>query len=167
MPTRRTAFIAGFSLLLFAVTLLHAQTSPTRPLTVVYQNNDFQITGISVSKSGRLFLNFPRWSDHYLNAVVEVMKDGSIKPFPDENWNRWDMKPETAAKQFVCVQSVVADDQDSLWVVDAAAPLLGPIVANGVKLVQIDLKTNQVSRVIPFSSDVAKPASYMNDIRID
>ncbi len=35
----------------------------TRSLTEVYSNNDFQLTGISVSKTGRLFVNFPRWSD--------------------------------------------------------------------------------------------------------
>jgi sugar lactone lactonase YvrE len=95
------------------------------------------------------------------------MKDGTAKPFPDEYWNRWDLKSETAAKQFVCVQSVVVDDQDALWVVDAAAPLLGPVVAGGVKLVKIDLSSNQVTRTIPFGADVAKYGSYMNDIRID
>src|SRR5689334_15149106 len=75
----------------------------------VYSNNDFQITGVSVSKTGRMFVNFPHWSDHYFNAVVEVAKDGTAKPFPDETWNRWDSKPN-AGKQFVCVQSVVVDD---------------------------------------------------------
>lgn len=84
-------------------------------LTEVYKNNDFQITGVTVSKTGRVFVNFPRWSDKYLNAVMEVMPDGSAKPFPDEYWNRWDRKQETAGKQFVCVQSVVVDDTDALW----------------------------------------------------
>ena len=120
-----------------------------------------------MSKTGRIFINFPRWSDHYLNAVVEIEKDGTTKPFPDEYWNRWDMKTETAGKQFVCVQSVVVDSNDHLWVVDAAGPLLGPVVAGGPKLVEIDLQSNQVVRIIPFSPDVAKPGSYMNDIRID
>ncbi len=120
-----------------------------------------------MTKSGRMFVNFPRWSDRYLNAVVEVMKDGSVKPYPDEYWNRWDSKPATAGKQFVCVQSVVADDADSLWVVDPGAPLLGPVVAGAPKVVKIDLRTNQVSRIYSFGSDVAKPTSYLNDIRID
>jgi sugar lactone lactonase YvrE len=144
-----------------------AQATVSHQLTKVYENNDFQITGITVSKRGRMFVNFPHWSDLYLNALVEVMPDGSTKPFPDEHWNRWDLKQETAGKQFVCVQSVVADDQDALWVVDAAAPLLIGPVRGGAKLVRIDLKTNQVSRVFPFGPDVAKPNSYMNDVRID
>lgn len=39
--------------------LSQAQTTG-RSLTEVYQNNDFQLTGISVSKTGRLLINFPR-----------------------------------------------------------------------------------------------------------
>jgi hypothetical protein len=36
------------------------QHTTSRQLTQVYQNNDFQLTGISVSRTGRLFVNFPR-----------------------------------------------------------------------------------------------------------
>jgi sugar lactone lactonase YvrE len=96
-----------------------------------------------------------------------VASDGSVKPFPDEYWNRWDRKTENAGKQFVCVQSVVVDDTDTLWVLDPAAPLLGPIIPGGPKLVGIDLKNNHVSRVILFGPDVAKPDSYLNDARFD
>jgi sugar lactone lactonase YvrE len=76
------------------------------------------------------------------------------------------LKAEHAAQQFVCVQSVVVDG-GSLWVLDPAAPLLATVVPGGPKLVQIDLKTNQVTRVIPFGSDVVKPNTYLNDIRFD
>ncbi len=141
--------------------------APDKQLTEVYKNNDFQLTGVAVSKSGRMFVNFPRWSDKYDNAVVEVMKDGSTKPFPDKNWNVWDMKPASAGSHFVCVQSVVVDDTDTLWVIDPAAPLLGSIVPGGPKLLSIDLSTNQVTHVYPFGPDTALTNSYLNDIRID
>ena len=136
-------------------------------LTEVYRNNDFQFTGISVSKAGRLFINFPRWSSEYLNGVIEVLPDGSAKPFPDENWNRWDLTPPTAAQHFVCVQSVVVDDNDSLWILDAAAPMLMSVVPGGPKLVQVDLKTNRVARTILIPAEVAKTNTYLNDIRLD
>ena len=138
-----------------------------RRLTEVYHNNDFQLTGISVSNTGRLFVNFPRWSPEYLNAVMEVTSDGSAKPYPNEDWNRWDLNPQTAGKHFVCVQSVVADKQNALWVLDAAAPMLMSIVPGGPKLVRIDLGTNEVTRVIAFPPDVAKTNTYLNDVRID
>jgi sugar lactone lactonase YvrE len=160
--------VSSLAILIFMTgASLQAQWPTGQPLTEVYSNNQFQLTGISVSKSGRLFVNFPRWSDRYLNAVVEVMPDGTTKPFPDEYWNRWDLKIPDAGKQFVCVQSVVVDDTDALWVLDPAAPLLASVVPGGAKLVKIDLTTNQVVRVISFSPDVANASSYLNDVRFD
>ncbi len=157
-----------FALLVSCLAIpLAAQSAKAPALTAVYQNDDFQITGISVSKSGRLFVNFPRWSDRYLNAVVEVMPDGSAKPFPDKEWNQWDLKPASAGTHFVCVQSVVVDDSDALWILDPAAPALASVVPGGAKIVKVDLKTNKVVRVILFGEDVAKSDSYLNDVRFD
>jgi sugar lactone lactonase YvrE len=148
-----------------AISLCWTQTG--HPLKEVYRNDEFQLTGVTMSKSGRLFVNFPRWSDRYLNAVVEVNSDGSTKPFPDEQWNRWDRKKENAGKQFVCVQSVVVDDTGVLWVLDPAAPMMGPVVPGGPKLVAINLQNNRVSRIIPFGSEAVKTNSYLNDVRFD
>ncbi len=135
-------------------------------LTEVFSDPDFQLTGVTVSKAGRLFVNYPRWSDHYRYAVVEI-QSGKARPFPDQEWNIWNGKLETAASHFVCVQSVVVDDKDRLWIVDAAAPLMGPVVTGGAKLVGIDLASNQIVKTIPIGSDVIHPNSYLNDVRID
>src|SRR4051812_46378667 len=51
-------------------------------LREIFRDDDFQLTGVTVSPSGRMFVNYPRWSDMYLNAVVEVMPDGSADRFP-------------------------------------------------------------------------------------
>jgi sugar lactone lactonase YvrE len=158
--------VAGPVVLLSGTCSAGAPLSSMTQLTQVYQNPDFQLTGVSVSKTGRLFVNFPRWSAEYLNAVVEVMPDGSAKPFPDEDWNRWDLDPKSASNHFVCVQSVVVDG-DSLWALDAAAPMLMSIVPGGPKLVEVDLTTNKVARVIQFSPSVAKTSTYLNDVRFD
>ncbi len=156
-----------FALHLCSCALLCGLSLTGLSLTEVYRNNDFQLTGISVSRQGRLFVNFPRWSPEYLNAVIEAMPDGSGKPFPNEEWNRWDLSPKTAAKHFICVQSVFTDDTDSLWVLDAAAPMLMSIIPGGPKLVKIDLKTNEIIQVFPIGPDVAKTNTYLNDVRID
>lgn len=130
---------------------------------------DHQATGVTVSEDGRIFVNFPRWSEDVPVSVAEVMKDGSIKPYPNDAWNSWRnvrMAEVTPGDHFVSVQSVVADGRGSLWVVDPAAPNTEKTVKDGPKLVQIDLKTNVVKKIYPFPVDVAGPASYMNDVRL-
>jgi len=124
---------------------------------------DQQVTGVGVStKSGRIFVNFPYWSDQHAISVAEIV-NGQPKPFPNEEWN----KPGAADSHFVCVQSVVVDDQDNLWVLDPAAPKMQEIVKGGPKLMKINLTTNQVVQTIPFGEDIAPAKSYLNDVRID
>lgn len=143
---------------LLATTLLAAPE-----LKEVASFPDQQVTGVGVStKSGRVFVNFPYWSDEHSISVAEIV-NGQPKPFPNEEWN----KPGSPALHFVCVQSVVVDDQDNLWVLDPAAPKMQEIVKGGPKLVKIDLQANQLVETIPFGEDVAPAKSYLNDIRID
>jgi sugar lactone lactonase YvrE len=130
---------------------------------------DHQVTGVTVSEDGRIFVNFPRWSEDVPVSVAEVMKDGSIKPYPNDEWNSWrnaNMSEISPKDHFVTVQSVVADGKGSLWVVDPAAPNSEKTVKDGPKLVQVDLKSNAVKKVYPFPPEVAGPASYLNDVRI-
>jgi sugar lactone lactonase YvrE len=139
---------------------------PKGKLAVVFSDPDFQLTGVTVSKSGRMFVNYPRWSDRYRFAVGEITM-GKVTAYPDQTWNTRDGKEEGAAQHFVCVQSVVVDDTDTLWVVTAAAPLMGPVVQGGAKIVGIDLRHNRVSKVIAFPADVVGLNGYLNDIRVD
>ena len=129
---------------------------------------EHQVTGITVARDGRIFVNFPRWSEDAPVSVAEL-KDGKPVPFPDDQWNAWrnaradELSPKD---HFVCVQSVVADGQDRLWVVDAAAPAMAHVIKDGPKLVGIDLKTNKVIKTIPFDTTTVLQASYLNDVRI-
>ncbi|WP_201837792.1 L-dopachrome tautomerase-related protein [Microvirga zambiensis] len=127
-----------------------------------------QVTGVTVSQDGRIFVNFPRWTEDSPISVAEVMKDGSIKPFPDEDWNAWrnarkdEMTPQD---HWICVQSVVADQRGNVWVLDPAAPAQAQVVQNGPKLVRIDLASNRVAQTIAFDETVAPQGSYLNDVR--
>ena len=49
-------------------------------------------------------------------------------------------------QRWICVQSVVVDDQDALWVLDPASPKTEAVVKGGPKLVKIDLVTNKVTQ---------------------
>jgi sugar lactone lactonase YvrE len=121
-----------------------------------------QVTGVAVSKSGRVFVNFPNWSDDHTISVAELV-DGKPKAFPDDDWN----KAGAPNSHFVCVQSVYVDPNDDLWIIDPAAPKMQEVVKGGPKLVKVDLKTNQVAQNIPFDEDVAPKKSYLNDVRVD
>ena len=128
---------------------------------------DHQVTGISVSEDGRIFVNFPRWTEDTAVSVAEL-RDGKLRPYPDEEWNRWrnaKMAEVSAEDHWVCVQSVVCDWRGNLWVLDPAAPATAAVVPNGPKLVQIDLATNEVVRVIGFDESIAPQGTYLNDVR--
>jgi sugar lactone lactonase YvrE len=122
-----------------------------------------QVTGITVSEKGRIFVNFPFWSDDHSTSVAEIV-DGKPKPYPDGAWNAKEGPP---GERWVCVQSVVVDDRDALWVLDPASPKTDAVVPGGPKLVKIDLATNQVAQTIPFDAGIAPERSYLNDVRLD
>ena len=149
-----------FALVVF---LINAATASAAQLQEMASFADQQVTGVGVStKSGRIFVNFPYWSDDHSISVAEIV-NGQPKAFPDEEWN----KSGPASSHFVCVQSVVVDDQDNLWVLDPASPKMQGIVKGGPKLVKVDLQTNQVVQTIPFGEDIAATKSYLNDVRVD
>jgi sugar lactone lactonase YvrE len=122
-----------------------------------------QVTGVTVSPQGRVFVNFPFWSDDHTLSVAEIV-DGKPKPFPDEAWNGKNGPPEG---RWVCVQSVVVDDQGVLWILDPASPKTEGVVKGGPKLVKVDLSTNKVVQTISFDETIAPTRSYLNDVRVD
>jgi sugar lactone lactonase YvrE len=129
---------------------------------------EHQVTGVSISEDGRIFVNFPRWTEDSAVSVAELLEGGRLRPYPDEQWNAWRnaRKDEvTPGEHWVCVQSIVADGKGSLWVLDPAAPAQAHVVANGPKLVRIDLAGDKVAQVIAFDEDVAPQGSYLNDVR--
>jgi sugar lactone lactonase YvrE len=128
--------------------------------------SDKQWTGIAVSRSRRVFVNFPRWSHEIPMSVGELDSAGNAHPYPDEALNNW--KPgEDPKGKFVCVQSVHVDARNRLWILDPASPLLRGVVENGAKLVQVDLDKNAVVRSYHFDDTVAPGESYLNDVRVD
>ena len=144
-----------------------AQAGRTGPLTPMAQF-DHQATGAAVTADGRRFVNFPRWTDDAPVSVAEVMRDGSLRAYPDAKWNSWRNARANelpVGEYFVCVQSIVPDGHGNLWVVDPGAPGNEKILPGAPKLVRIDLASNQVTKVIAVPDDVALQGSYLNDIR--
>ena len=157
--------LAGTTL---AATPVRAQTAPAgQPTLNKVMTFGHQVTGVTVTTEGRIFVNFPRWTEDTEVSVAEL-KDGKLIPFPDAEWNAWRnaKKDElSAANHWICVQATVADHHGNVWVLDPAAPAMAAVVDNGPKLVEIDLKTNKPGRVIAFDTMVAPQGSYLNDVR--
>lgn len=163
----RRAFLAATMLASLAVTALPCPASAETPLKLV-ASFPHQVTGVTAAPGGRLFVNFPRWTDDAPVSVAEVLPGGRLRPYPDAAWNSWrNAKAGTMAMagHFVCVQSVVADSHGALWVLDAAAPGNEKALPGGPKLVRIDLATDMVTKVIGFGPEVALQGTYLNDIR--
>ena len=142
-------------------------TSSAAARLVAVAEFDHQVTGVTVAPSGRIFVNFPRWTEDAPVSVAELLPDGSLRPYPDERWNAWRNAKKDALQpgdHWVCVQSVVADREGNVWVLDPAAPAQDRIVPGGPKLVRIDA-SGQVARKILFDEGIAPQGSYLNDVR--
>lgn len=128
-----------------------------------------QVTGVAVAQDGRVFVNFPRWTEDAPISVGVLTPDGDVRPFPDDKWNSWRNARRdemNAQEHWVCVQAMLCDAQGNLWVLDPGAPAQAFVVPNAPKLVRIDLATNSVAQCISFDLDIARQGSYLNDIRV-
>lgn len=137
---------------------------PVGGLELVHTFTGPMPTGVTVSHTGRIFVNFPKWGDEVPATVVEL-RGGQEVPFPDRRWNS--PAGNADAEAFVSVQSVVVDPADRLWVLDTGSPMFQPTEPGGPKLVRVDLDTDTVAQVITFPTDVALPTTYLNDVRFD
>lgn len=125
-----------------------------------------QWTGITVTGKGKIFVNFPRWSEDIPMSVGLLNEDQQPEPFPGEKWNRWE-KGQEPGEHFICVQSVVVDGRNRLWVLDPANPRFQGVVPGGAKLVAFDPQSGKLLQKIRFDSSVVRSNSYLNDVRVD
>jgi sugar lactone lactonase YvrE len=127
--------------------------------------SDTKWTGLAVSDKGRLFVNYPRWSDNVPVSVAEIV-DGNPVSFPNKTMNNW-APGKDPATHLVCVQALYIDKKNRLWILDPANPKFKGTIPNGPKLLQVDLATNTVVETFRFGPEIAPKVSYLNDVRID
>jgi sugar lactone lactonase YvrE len=122
-------------------------------------------TGITLSRSGRVFVMMPRFNAKVPFTLGEVMPNGSVTPYPDEATNQPD--PKASQHRLLHVPNGVMDRDDRLWVLDAGLPDgSGPPMPGGAKLVRFDLTTNRIAQVVPLEAGVTATSS-LNDLRVD
>ncbi|WP_440974666.1 L-dopachrome tautomerase-related protein [Pseudomonas koreensis] len=133
-------------------------------LEQVHAFYDAMPTGVTVSETGRIFVNFPRWGDDVPFTVGEL-RDGKVVAYPDAAINR--ENPRDPSDGLISVQSVVADGQGRVWLLDTAAPGFADPKPRGAKLVAVDLVSNRVVKRLVFPDNVMLPSTYVNDMRFD
>ena len=122
-------------------------------------------SGITVTPGGRTFLCFPRWLDALDITVGELHKSNhDVSAFPNSETNRVD--PRRAIERFFSVQSVVALDDRTLWVLASGRPFYLPAWPGAAKLVEVDIATGELRRAYVFPRDVARFGTYLNDVRL-
>lgn len=142
------------------------RSQPEKYSLVQVAQSGRQWTGITVSRDGRIFVNYPRWSPDVPFSVGELRPDGSVAPYPSMDVNKWGPGSDPG-KSFVCVQSVVVDADGFLWILDPANPQFKGVVPGGPKLIKVDLATNRILDVVRFAAPVITSDSYLNDVRFD
>lgn len=143
----------------------HSPKSKQTEVTNVAEFKGQQVTGVSVSDKGRIFVNFPRWRNTVENSVVEISKEGNLQPYPNKNWNSWNIEQAVSDSVFIGVQSVVAFAK-KLYVLDTRNPIWEGTV-DAPRVYVFNLKNNSLEDILILSEGSYKPNSYINDLRVD
>jgi sugar lactone lactonase YvrE len=122
-------------------------------------------TGITVAPDGRKFLCFPRWFAGVKYTVGELLSNKTVIPYPNLQTNALDLCD--AAHHFVSVQSLVASDEATLWVLDTGRPWFAPALDGARKLVEVDLHRGLIRRSYEIPHGIAHLGTYLNDMRFD
>ncbi len=146
----------------FAAPLNTAPNMP--PVSIAARFSGATPIGVVVSKTGRIFMSFPRAFDQGPYCVAEI-KNGKAYAYPNASLNRLSGRPQ--AERLVSVQGLTVDAKDRLWLLDLGIIKTNPVSFGGPKLVCVDLKTNKIVKKILFPYEIAGPNAYLNDVRVD
>ncbi len=117
----------------------------------------------AVTPDGRLLLSphpFP-YGEPSPYRVVEVLEDGSTRPFPDEDWSTAPDETGVGLNDVIRVQS---DRGGIVWILDMGGEDLS---VSPPKLVAWDTRHDELHRVIHIPPHARRPNSFQQDLAID
>jgi sugar lactone lactonase YvrE len=140
--------------------------APQQAAEVLHRFNGDMPAGVTVSRSGRIFVTIPRWDKpERIKYTLMEIKNGREVPYPNAEMNR--LNKRRAEYHLLNVQNAYVDEKDRLWAIDTGSVNFGPVHPDGAKLVCFNLQNDRAERVIKFPSNVAHGLSYLNDVRFD
>jgi len=137
----------------------------TNAITEVASFKGQQVTGVTSTDKGRLFVNFPRWRKGVSNSVVEIIPNSDSESYPNESWNSWEIGEPIAENKFIGVQSVLAFE-DKLYVLDTRSQLFQNVM-DAPRIFVFDLATATLSKTYTLEETSYHKDSYINDLRVD
>lgn len=140
------------------------QDRATGRIEVVSELYNAMPGAVAVSRTGRVFLSFPRTGAASDFSVAEL-KDGKPVPYPNAQIQKHD--PAHQADKLVSVRGMAIDANDHLWLLDTGKLPREDASPGGPKLVEVDLAQDRVVRKIVFPSSAALPTSNLSDVVID
>jgi hypothetical protein len=153
----------GIALLIVAGTAMSHPYSAAK-LTVAAESRAM-IWNATVVEQGRIFVSAPRWSGSKGPQLAVLDKHGNPTAYPDAAWNAWTPGKDAAAA-FVNVNAL-HHERGEIFAIDTGSPTFGGDPLPGAaKVVRIDLRSGKVVRVYLLPPDIARPGSYVDDIRI-
>lgn len=151
--------------LAMAVALTGCASQQSRPATleVALQSHE-KIWNAVAHLEGQTYVAGPRWTAGSGPQLSIVDGQGRRAAYPDSAWNAW--APAKDARQAFVNINALRLEKTTLWVVDTgAAEFGGNPIPDGAKLVAIDLAKKRVVRTYLFPVEVARPGSYIDDVR--
>jgi len=150
---------------LIAMSLLLSLLNPAKAKLQKVAVSNIVWNGVTTSSDGRMFVNFPRIEGDSGMRIGELLKNGKIIPYPNENWNNWATGADVNEK-FVRTNSLRIGPDGLLWIIDTGTPAMGqnPLAGNASKLVSINIKNNKIVQIIPLDK-VSKPSTFIDDLR--
>lgn len=112
---------------------------------------------LAIGPDGRMFMSVHEFYGPELR-IVEVMPDGSTKPYPTETWAR---APQDDADGLNGVLGLRADREGILWMLD------GQGENQTGRIVGWNTKTEKLHAIHYIGQPVARPTSFLNDLAVD
>jgi sugar lactone lactonase YvrE len=142
-----------YSLLLFCL-ILWGQTALGKGLEVVAELSQGP-GNIAVTPDRRLIVSqHTLYFPHY--RVIEVLPDGTTKPFPNEQWATAPGKDGIGLTSVIGIQS---DQEGIIWMLDSGGDFS--------RVVAWDSKRNKLYKIIDISEPVRVYNSFLNDLALD
>ncbi|KAM3096118.1 L-dopachrome tautomerase-related protein [Phormidesmis sp. 146-12] len=113
---------------------------------------------LAITPDGRIIMSLHPFGKPK-NRVVELLPDGSTKPFPNAQWSQ---APDANGQGVDAVIGLESDKNGVVWMLDK-----GGVNGSKPKLVAWDTRQNKLARIISIPEPAFQPNSFMQDLAVD